>query len=38
VLAAAAGTGLMSEPFTPIIGLGVALPAGWAGFDMIRRR
>ena len=38
VLAVAAGAGLMSEPVSPILGLGIALPAGWAGYGFFRKK
>jgi hypothetical protein len=38
VLAIAAGTPLMSEPVSPILGLGIALPAGWAGYGFFKKK
>jgi hypothetical protein len=38
VLAIATGSGLMSEPVSPILGLGIALPAGWAGYGLFRKK
>jgi hypothetical protein len=38
LLAALASGGMMTEALAPIIGLGVALPIGWGGYDLWRRR